>query len=336
MTNNESLVQQAVDLLRKRGQESLERAKQIMLQEKILHQPLQEALCYFINEVFPDIMHPGLLSVYCEAVGGDPNETAQVSAAMVLLVAAADLHDDIIDESNCKNGKPTVLGNYGKDIAVLAGDAFLIDGIYLLHEATADFSDKKRSAVLALIKQAFFDLSSAEAEEATYKGNIDLSGREYLELIKRKTAVSEATARIGAILGDATTNEVQTLGEIGRIIGLLSTMRDEFIDVFEPDELSNRASNEILPLPVLGVFQDPEKKCGVTKLLKGHKITKRDIKKIVDIVMEAKETEELKREMQSLVKEGLHLISGLHGATDTLRLLIESAAEDIVETPKRK
>ena len=49
-------------------------------------------------------MQPGLLSVYCEAVGGDPNETAQVGAAMVLLVAAADLHDDIIDESNSRTG----------------------------------------------------------------------------------------------------------------------------------------------------------------------------------------------------------------------------------------
>ena len=111
-----------------------------------------------------------------------------------------------------------------------------------------------------MIKQAFFDLSSAEAEEATYRGNIDLSGREYLELIKRKTAVSEATARIGAILGNATTNEVQTLGEIGRIIGLLSTMRDEFIDVFEPEELATELTNEILPLPVLNVFQDPKKR----------------------------------------------------------------------------
>ena len=57
-------------------------------------------------------------------------------------------------------------------------------------------------------------------------------------------------------------------------------------------------------------------------------MTKRKTEKIVDIVMEAKETEELKREMRFLIEEGLHSVSGLQGATETLRLLMESAAED--------
>src|SRR4030067_1167528 len=213
MSKKQSLVKQTVALLRKRGQKSLKISKLSVLQEKIQQKTLRDALLYFDDEVFPDIMHPGLLSVYCEAVGGDANSVVQVGAALMMLVGAADLHDDIIDESTVKNGKQTVLGKYGKDIAVLSGDAFLIKGLYLLQEAMALFPENKKNAILELIKQAFFDLSSAEAEEATYRGNIDLSGREHLELIKRKTAVSEATAKKGAIIGGGTTTDVKTLGE---------------------------------------------------------------------------------------------------------------------------
>lgn len=128
MTTKEKLVERTVALLRERGKNALEVAKQDILHEKIKYKPLQEALHYFINEVFQDVMHPGLLSLYCEAVGGDPNETTQVGAAMVLLVGAADLHDDIIDKSTTKNLKPTVFGKFGQEITVLAGDTFLIKG----------------------------------------------------------------------------------------------------------------------------------------------------------------------------------------------------------------
>jgi geranylgeranyl pyrophosphate synthase len=249
---------------------------------------------------------------------------------MTLLVAAADIHDDIVDGSMAKNGKPTVLGKFGKDVAVLAGDAFLMKGLYLLHEVTINLDIAQRNAMLKLIKQAFFDLSSAEADEATIRGNIDLSVGEYYNLLKRKTAVSEATAKIGAILGNGTEKEVQTFGEIGVIVGLLSTMRDEFIDVYEPDELMNRFVNEILPLPVLNVFQDPKKKAQLVQLLKEGKLTEKKAEKILNIVMEAKETDKLKNEIQLLIDNGLRSTSQLRGAEKPLQLLLESTVEDLI------
>jgi len=329
MSDKKSLVKQTVALLRKRGKKSLEIARRSIEEDEIKHQPLGDALRYFADEMFAHIGHPGLLSVYCEAVGGDPDKTIQIGAAMVMLVSAADIHDDLIDESTVKNGKQTLLGKYGKDVAILAGDAFLMKGMYLLDDAMLKFSMDKRNVVLKLIKQAFFDLSSAEAEEAALRGNIDLSGRVFFELIKGKSAVSETTGRIGAVLADGTEEDLQTLGEVGYIVGVLSTIRDEFIDVFEPDELKNRFYREILPLPLLYVFQDSEKKNRILELIRADKITKKNTEEIVRIVMEAKETKELKNEMRLLVERGLASVATLRGEKEPLRLLIESSAEDL-------
>src|SRR3972149_1980458 len=116
MATKEKLTERTVALLRERGQKAIAVSRQSILQEKIQYKPLRDALCYFIDEVFCDVFQPGLLSLYCEAVGGDPNETTQTGAAMVLLVGAADLHDDIIDQSTTKNSKPTVFGKFGQDI----------------------------------------------------------------------------------------------------------------------------------------------------------------------------------------------------------------------------
>ncbi len=324
-----SLVLQTMTLLQQRGAKSLELAREAIHEEQIQHKPLAEALQYFADETFPFILHPGLLSAYCEAVGGNPNDVIHIGAAMTLLVAAADIHDDIIDESTVKNGKPTVHGKFGRDIAVLAGDGFLIKGVYLLHEAIRDLPDDQSNCILQLLKQAFFNLSSTEAEEAKLRGNISISGKEYLELLKRKTAVSKVTAEIGALLGNASLDEVRALGEIGATIGLLSCLRDEFIDVYEADELRNRFTNEILPLPILNVFQNPQKKAQIIEQLTPGKLTKKKSEKIADLVLSAEETEELRNYMQFLIASSLRSASQLRGEKKLLLLLLQSAVEDL-------
>ena len=329
MTSKETLVQQTLTLLRERGKKALEVAKQSLQQEEISYQPLQEALNYFIEEVFKDVMQPGLLSLYCQAVGGKPCDTTQVGAAIVLLVGAADLHDDIIDGSATKNQKPTVLGKFGKSVTILAGDALLIKGVYLLHKAIEDFHKKKAKAILELIEQAFFSLSSAEAEEAGHAGKNDLSSEEFLGIIKRKLAVAEATGKIGALIGNGTVDDVETLGDLGRILGLLNTLRDEFIDVFEPEELANRFEKEILPLPVLSVFRDLVKREKIMRLLENGKITNDKIEKILDIVMDANETRELKQIMRSEISKAITQLPRLKDCREAFILLLESSLEDL-------
>lgn len=326
---NKKIVEQVAYLLRQRGQNALDISKRAILQEKIGHKPLQEALNYFIDTTWPKILHPGLLSIYCEAVGGKPEETTQVGAAMVLLVGAADLHDDIIDQSAVKGSKPTVYGKFGRDIAVLAGDALLIEGMYLLNRALETYTENKRDSILGLIKQAFFDLSSAEANEAGLRGSTDLSGKQYLELVRKKVAVAEVTARIGAILGNGTVEEIEVLADYGHTLGLLLTIRDEFIDVFEPEELVNRYKNEILPLPVLYAFQDPLKRETILRLLTVGKLTAKKNEQILDIIIEGNEVVELKKEMKRLCEIELSRTICLRNY-DTIKLLLKMATEDLI------
>jgi hypothetical protein len=99
--------------------------------------------------------------------------------------------------------------------------------------------------------------------------------------------------------------------------------------MFEPNELFNRFTNEILPLPILNVFKDPEKKDQIIKLLKKGKLTKKRTERIVDIVMEAKETMQMQKEMQFRIREGIRIYSTLPNVEKTLRLLLESLAEDL-------
>jgi hypothetical protein len=91
MPTQKKLVLQVRDLLFERGQKVLGIAKQIILQEEISFEPLQDALRYFMLN-WEDVLHPALLSLACEAVGGDPDLPTQVGDSLVLLAGGADVH----------------------------------------------------------------------------------------------------------------------------------------------------------------------------------------------------------------------------------------------------
>lgn len=329
MSPKKKLIEQVKALMWKRGQNALEIAKQAIAQENIQFSPLREALDYFMKEIWEDVLHPALLSLACEAAGGNPNSTIHIGAAIVLLAGGADVHDDIIDQSVTKDSKPTVFGKFGRDIAILTGDALLFQGLYMLHDACEEMPKNQKQLIRTLTKQAFFQVSSAEAKEASFRGNLNLTAEEYLEVIKMKIAVSELATKIGAVLANGTQETIETLGHFGKTIGLLMTVRDEFVDVFELDEIKNRYEKECLPLPVLSAFQDKGKKDRIIKLLQKDKMTQREVDAILELVMKANGPQQLKENMRSLVNKEMEQISSLKDCKSIFELLLWSPLEDL-------
>ena len=254
--SNKKMMEKVKKLLEERGRKAYEVAKEEILSEEIEYEPVRDALEYFIQELWHNFQHPALLSLTCESVGGEPEDTTFIGAALVLLTGAADIHDDIIDQSETKGSKPTVFGKFGRDIALLVGDALLLKGFTLLGKACESFPKKQEKTIINLVRKGFFEIGIAEAKEASFQANWDLAPEEYLDIIRMKAAIADVTARIGAIVGGGSSDEIKALGQYGRTLGILATIRDDFIDVFEPIELRNRAENECFPLPILYAFRN--------------------------------------------------------------------------------
>lgn len=308
-----------IKLFYEKGQNALTYARQVVKQENVEFKPLQEALTYFMGN-WEDVLHPALVSLACEAVGGNKEQTTQLSAALVLLAGAADLHDDIIDRSETKGPKKTVYGKYGVDIAILAGDILLLKGTYILYDACRKLPENKMEEILKIVKQSFLEVSQAEAKETSLRGKLDISEQEYFEIIRHKVAAGEASTRIGAILGDGSEAEIEKLGQFGRTFSILMTIRDEFADMFEPDELKNRFERECLPFPILLTFQDQEKKKIILQMLK-DKITDKSIESILDIVLVSPQVDNLREKVDQMIKQGTNNITEINQKEILIRLL---------------
>ncbi len=327
--SDHKLAMKAKALIWEKGHKALEMAQHLVLEEKMPSEQLQAAVEYFMSS-WKDAAHPALLALSCEAVGGNPDSTTEVGVAYVLLAGGADIHDDIIDDSAFKYSRKTVLGKFGKNIAILAGDALLFRGFFMLQKALDAFSNAQKKVVFELTEKAFFGISSAEtAESILREKSCTPPAEEYLKMIESKAAVSEATARIGAVLGEGTADEAEILGDYGRAIGILLAVRDEFIDVFDLDELKNRIAKECLPLPILFALKNSEKADEIMGIIKKAQVTKRQQECLVDKVVESKETQQLIKYMKLMVKKESAQLRLLEKSKIELSIILKSTIEDI-------
>jgi len=274
-TNQEEITEQIQKMLHERGKEALELARKMVLEEKIESKEVQEALRYFMIECWHDVTRPALLSLTCEAVGGDPNITTPIAIPMVLISGAIDIHDDVIDQSKNKGLRPTIYGKFGKDIALLIGDALLFKGFTVLYDAVKKgVSAEKIAEITNIINKTFFELGDAEALELQFRGRTDVTPEDYLRVVRKKAADVEAYTRISAIVGGGSKEEIDALSEYGRLLGMLVILRDEVIDMFDLKETIHRTKKEHPSLVIVYALQNPEMNSVLSSLLKKTKTIK--------------------------------------------------------------
>jgi geranylgeranyl pyrophosphate synthase len=309
-TKHKKKSEMLLENLKKRSKEGLEFARRTILAEKIECEEIREALEYYTSN-WKNFIHPGLFSIACEAVGGNPDRAVPIQAALSMIAAAFDIHDDIIDKSKVKHGKSTVFGKFGKDIALLSGNAFIVKGFTLFSESIGQIPRGKMKEIFETLEKSLFELGNAHALELNLKRRIDITPEEYMQILEMKAVSVEADMRIGAIIGGGTNSEIEALAKYGRIVGILATLRDEFVDVFELEELCQRMKNEYLPIPLLYAFQNAIAKEKIQNILLQKQMTKEHVEEIVDIVLQAEETEKLKSYMKTLMDKAFRHVASI-------------------------
>lgn len=319
------LIDQVENLLVERGSKALAKAREEVTQEEVESKEAREALNYFITEYWKDLTRPTLFSLACEAVGGDPNVTTSISVALILISGAVDIHDDIIDQSKIKGSRPTVLGKFGVDIALLVGDALLFKGFALLHEAIEKGIPRKKATVITnIIQKAFFEIGDAEALELGFRGRVDVTPEEYLEVARKKAADVESYTRIGAIFGQGSKKEIEALGEYGRLLGLMMILGDDFIDMFDFKEIVNRVKKECLPLPILYALQNPTAKPSLVSIISKKVVSKRNAKTILEITEESGALKTVKKIIKKFGARADTLTEKIPANNTQFKQLIES------------
>ena len=148
-----------------------------------------------------------------------------------------------MDNAALRRGKPSVHAKWGRNVAILSGDAMLICAYRLLAEVPAP--------VLPRILSTFNDMAIGVCEGQQY--DMDFEERqkvtvvEYMRMIELKTSVLLGGAvTIGAILGGAGGADCRTLRRFAVELGLAFQLQDDLLDSYGDERLGKPIGGDIL------------------------------------------------------------------------------------------
>jgi octaprenyl-diphosphate synthase len=169
-------------------------------------------------------LRPALLLLTAHACGYRGRNHHTLAAVVEMIHTATLLHDDVVDESSLRRGHATANATFGNAASVLVGD-FLYSRAFQLM-VTVD-----SLAVLKILADATNVIAEGEVLQLLNTSDPDLDEQRYLAVIRRKTAkLFEASARLGAVLGNAGPEVEDALGRYGMHLGTAFQLIDDVLD----------------------------------------------------------------------------------------------------------
>jgi geranylgeranyl diphosphate synthase type I len=171
-------------------------------------------------------------------VGGTAEEALKTAAAVELIHTFSLIHDDIMDKDDMRRGEPSVHVLYGEPMAILAGDTLFAKAFEIVLETRIDGVSYERVVnALKTVVDSCINICEGQASDMTFEGNFEVSEAEYMNMIYKKTgALISAATRSGAIIGGGSPEQVETLTEYGKLIGLAFQIQDDYLDVVSDEE----------------------------------------------------------------------------------------------------
>lgn len=270
-------------------------------------------------------LRPAFVYFGWKAAGGTGNEDTILQAAipMELVHAGALVHDDVMDNSDSRRGKPTVhkifekeMGGeeVGRSLAIVAGDMILA----LADEAMSaypSFGGRYQEA-----RQCFDEM----CKEINFGQHLDVVGNllpevseEWIMLVMRyKTAgyTVEKPLLVGAILGGASEKVLKGLSEYGIKLGIAFQIKDDILGMF--------GSEKKVGKPVDSDLKEGKKTLLVSKTFEklSAEGRKEELGKFKSILGNHKLTENDYEWCQNLMRET--------GAVDYCQQLVEKLTEE--------
>jgi octaprenyl-diphosphate synthase len=169
-------------------------------------------------------IRPALLLLCAELCGYTGPRCVQVAAAVELLHTATLLHDDVVDLSELRRGRPSANAIWGNRRAVLAGD-------YLYARASAMIVEDGDLDILWIFADTIRRMAEGELLQLERSFDSSVTEAHYFQVIERKSAVLlSAACESGGIVAGVTRAERRKLAEFGRELGLAFQLRDDALD----------------------------------------------------------------------------------------------------------
>jgi octaprenyl-diphosphate synthase len=254
----------------------------------------------------------------------EPLRTAGLAAAVEILHNATLVHDDYVDESTHRRGRPTVAAAEGPERAIAVGD-------YYFAKATRLIAETGNNAVTQTIAAALEAICESQIDDVALRGAFPGDHDSYLRVVRGKTAALFAAAcASGAQLSKASPEVVEALWRYGDLLGVAFQMADDMVD-FSPSSgkpVGLDIRQRVLSLPLIYAAEDREVGPEVRRLLAGS-LGDDEVARVAELVASSPALGRVGDEARMLVEEAVRELEKveLNGLRPTLIGLARAAVD---------
>jgi octaprenyl-diphosphate synthase len=169
-------------------------------------------------------LRPALVLLSAGALGYRGTAHHTLAAVVEFIHTATLLHDDVVDESALRRGRPTANTLFGNAASVLVGD-FVYSRAFQMMVNVDDMR------VLRVLADATNVIAEGEVLQLMNCRNADIDEASYLQVIRYKTAkLFEAASRLGALLSGASPAVEEAMAAYGSHLGTAFQLIDDVLD----------------------------------------------------------------------------------------------------------
>ncbi|MHB8636797.1 MAG: polyprenyl synthetase family protein [Fimbriimonadaceae bacterium] len=171
-------------------------------------------------------IRPAFVALGAQATGSayDLNRARRLGAVMEMIHMATLVHDDVIDDSPTRRGRPSAHRLFGNAETILSGDVLLAKAMGLL-------ARDDDHILVRVVADSVIEMAEGEVRELELRGILDLPEEDHLQVLALKTAsFIRACCECGAIIAGASTEVRHALRAYGEHIGLAFQMIDDVLD----------------------------------------------------------------------------------------------------------
>jgi geranylgeranyl pyrophosphate synthase len=227
-------------------------------------------------------LRPALVLLSAGFYDYDLERLMPMAKAVEIMHLATLVHDDTIDNSFMRWGRPTVNKLWGMEKAVLLGD-------YLFAKAGDLTASTESIRVIKLLPQTLMIITNGELAQAASSFQLEQSREQYIFRISSKTAALFVMAtESGAVLSKAPEKSIQILHDYGYYLGHAFQIIDDILDfVGTEEEMGKPVGSDLaqgtVTLPTLMLMERYPRDNPVTRLFQGGD-KQENIKQAIEMV----------------------------------------------------
>ena len=186
--------------------------------------PLVENIGHYIVDAGGKRLRPILVLLAARCCGAEAAAPIALASVIEFIHTATLLHDDVVDMSSLRRGRPTVNAEWNNPSSVLVGD-FIYSRAFQLLVKLGDMR------IMEIMADTTNKIAEGEVLQLINKNNPASTEHSYMQVIHNKTAILfEAAAHCGAILADADPAAQDALRRYGMHIGTAFQLIDDALD----------------------------------------------------------------------------------------------------------